>query len=111
MWLATAISGFLVLSFSSSQIGIIGGFFIAGLGMANLFPIAVSAAGNLPDIPSGIGVSIVTSVGYGGILLAPPLFGIIAQEWSYALVFLIVPACLLVVFAMLKAAGYADIPK
>ncbi len=105
-----AILGFLILALSTSQLTIIAGFFIAGLGMANLFPIAVSAAGNLPGIPSGIAVSIVTSIGYGGILLAPPLFGVIAQHWDYELIFLIVPFSLAAVWPVLKTARYADIP-
>ena len=87
------------------------GFFVAGLGLSNLFPIAISAAGNLPNIPSGIAVSIVTSVGYSGILLAPALFGIVAQIWDYALIFMIMPVGLLTVFLAMGPVKYADMVK
>ena len=33
------------------------GFGIAGIGIANLVPIAFSAAGNLPGLPAGVGLS------------------------------------------------------
>lgn len=106
-----AIIGFAIVTLSSSPYISIFGFFIAGLGLANLFPITISAAGNLPNIPSGIAASLVASVGYSGILLAPPLFGIVAQKWDYATIFMIVPFCLIIVLFLLYPARYADVQK
>ncbi|WP_155059236.1 MFS transporter [Streptomyces blattellae] len=55
------------------------GFVITGLGLANLFPIAVERAGALagPD-----GVAIASTLGYGGMLLGPPAIGFMADWFS-----------------------------
>ena len=104
-----AIIGFSLVTFSTSPMTAVLGFFISGIGLANLFPIAISAAGNVPNIPGGIAVSMVTTVGYGGILLAPPLFGFIAQTWSYTAVYAIMPLCLLIVFFLVWTVRHADV--
>ncbi|MFJ5304687.1 MFS transporter [Streptomyces sp. NPDC088350] len=55
------------------------GFVITGLGLANLFPVAVERAGTLagPD-----GVAIASTFGYGGMLLGPPAIGFMADWYS-----------------------------
>ncbi|MFI0541335.1 MFS transporter [Streptomyces sp. RP5T] len=55
------------------------GFMITGLGLANLFPVAVERAGRLagPD-----GVAIASTLGYGGMLLGPPAIGFMADWFS-----------------------------
>ncbi|MEU5090549.1 MFS transporter [Streptomyces sp. NPDC021356] len=53
------------------------GFVVTGLGLANLFPVAVERAGALAG-PSG--VAIASTLGYGGMLLGPPAIGFMA-EW------------------------------
>jgi MFS family permease len=55
------------------------GFVITGLGLANLFPVAVERAGTLagPD-----GVAIASTFGYGGMLLGPPAIGFMADWFS-----------------------------
>lgn len=105
-----AIIGFSLVTLSTSPMTAVIGFFISGVGLANLFPIAISAAGNVPNIPGGIAVSMVTTVGYGGILLAPPLFGFIAQTWSYTAVYAIMPFCLMIVFFLVWTVRHADAP-
>ncbi|MFI8002990.1 MFS transporter [Streptomyces sp. NPDC086010] len=53
------------------------GFAVAGLGLANIFPVAVGRAGALagPD-----GVAAASTLGYGGMLLGPPVIGFLA-DW------------------------------
>jgi MFS family permease len=55
------------------------GFAVTGLGLANLFPVAVERAGALagPD-----GVAIASTLGYGGMLLGPPAIGFMADWFS-----------------------------
>ncbi|MEV7069592.1 MFS transporter [Streptomyces sp. NPDC093990] len=55
------------------------GFMVTGLGLANLFPVAVERAGRLagPD-----GVAIASTLGYGGMLLGPPAIGFMADWFS-----------------------------
>jgi len=58
-------------------------FFVAGLGIANMVPILFSAAGNHPRVPSASAISIVTMVGYCGILVAPSTIGFVAEHLGF----------------------------
>ncbi|WP_327358502.1 MFS transporter [Streptomyces sp. NBC_01304] len=53
------------------------GFAITGLGLANIFPVAVERAGHLAG-PSGVATA--STLGYGGMLLGPPAIGFMA-DW------------------------------
>jgi predicted MFS family arabinose efflux permease len=79
-------------------------FAVAGLGVANLVPVIFSAAGNHPGMPSGAAISVVTMVGYAGILVAPTSIGVAAEMVGFRATFATL-AGLLVVVAM--AAGRA----
>ncbi|MFJ9019706.1 MFS transporter [Streptomyces sp. NPDC102259] len=57
------------------------GYAIAGLGLANLFPVAVERAGALAG-PSGVATA--STLGYGGMLLGPPAIGFMADWFSLA---------------------------
>ena len=69
----------------------IAGFAIAGLGFANTVPIAFSAAGNLPGLPQGLAISVVTFMGYSGILFAPSVIGFIAEHTGFAAIYVALP--------------------
>ncbi|OYX20039.1 MAG: hypothetical protein B7Z04_07455 [Rhodobacterales bacterium 32-66-9] len=58
-------------------------FTIAGLGVANMVPILFSAAGNHPHLPPANAISIVTMVGYCGILIAPSTIGFLAEQMGF----------------------------
>lgn len=53
------------------------GYLVAGLGLADLFPVAVERAGALAG-PGGVATAF--TLGYGGMLLGPPAIGFMA-EW------------------------------
>lgn len=53
---------------------------MVGLGLSVMVPIVISAAGNQPGIDPVIGVAAVSTVGYGGLLMGPPLIGLLAHE-------------------------------
>ncbi|MCX5374515.1 MFS transporter [Streptomyces sp. NBC_00015] len=55
------------------------GYSVAGLGLANLFPVAVERAGALAG-PSGVATA--STLGYGGMLLGPPAIGFMADWFS-----------------------------
>ncbi len=57
----------------------IAGFGLFGFGMAAIAPIAFSAAGNKPGIPSNSALARVMSVGYIGIFVGPAMIGLVAQ--------------------------------
>lgn len=50
-----------------------------GLGLSVIVPIAYSKAGNMPNIEPGVGISMVTTVGYSGFLFGPPIIGFVAD--------------------------------
>ncbi|MER5896374.1 MFS transporter [Streptomyces sp. NPDC001876] len=55
------------------------GFAVTGLGLANIFPVAVGRAGALAG-PSGVAAA--STLGYGGMLLGPPVIGFLADWFS-----------------------------
>lgn len=57
------------------------GFFLVGLGLSTIVPIAYSIAGNAKGLPQGVGLAMVTTVGYSGFLFGPPIIGFLA-DWS-----------------------------
>jgi MFS family permease len=84
------------------------GFALSGLGVSNLVPIAFSAAGNLPGMAKGVGLSVVTAMGYSGTLFAPTLFGFVVEHTGFAAIYVGTPLLLLVVFALSSLARHAD---
>jgi MFS family permease len=66
------------------------GFALVGLGLATIIPLVFSAAGNLPDVPSGTGIAAVATIGYGGFLAGPPVIGILADFTSLRFALLVV---------------------
>lgn len=68
------------LAFPEPYISITG-FFVVGLGLSSIVPIAYSIAGNTNELPSGVGLAMVTTVGYSGFLFGPPIIGFIA-DWQ-----------------------------
>ena len=62
----------------------IAAFALCGFGIANMVPIAFSAGGNQPGMASGTGMSVVTTMGYSGILLAPSAIGFVAEHTGFS---------------------------
>jgi MFS family permease len=71
------------------------GLVVTGLGLANIFPSALALAGAKggPD-----GIAAASTLGYGGILLAPPTIGLLADGYG-------LPRALTVIAAMLVTAA------
>lgn len=76
---ATAALGMLAGSLAPSLWAALIGFAVTGLGLANLFPVAVERAGVLAG-PSGVATA--STLGYGGMLLGPPAIGFMADWFS-----------------------------
>ncbi|WP_112467518.1 MFS transporter [Streptomyces triticisoli] len=74
---AVAAVGMLLGSLAPSVWAALLGFAVTGLGLANLFPVAVERAGALAG-PSGVATA--STLGYGGMLLGPPAIGFMA-DW------------------------------
>ncbi|TXS44729.1 MFS transporter [Streptomyces sp. t39] len=76
---ATAAVGMLVGALAPTVWAALAGFAVAGLGLANIFPVAVGRAGALAG-PAGVAAA--STLGYGGMLLGPPAIGFLADWFS-----------------------------
>lgn len=103
-----AIIGLTIAGLSSSPVMAIAGFAFAGLGLANMVPIAFSAAGNMPGLASGVGLSVVTTMGYSGILVAPGSIGWLAEHFSFSVIFVGLAALLLIPLLLSRLMKSAD---
>ncbi|MGW7663581.1 MFS transporter [Streptomyces sp. NPDC054756] len=97
---ATAAAGMLLGSLAPSLWAALLGFAVTGLGLANLFPVAVERAGTVAG-PGG--VALASTFGYSGMLLGPPAIGFMA-DW-FSLPVALTSVALLAAVATLIGAG------
>jgi MFS family permease len=55
------------------------GFGMMGLGLAAVVPTLFRAAGSQPGIPASVGIAAVSTMGYAGGLVGPPVIGTVAE--------------------------------
>jgi len=89
----------------------IASFAAAGLGVANMVPILFSAAGNHPRLPPATAISIVSMVGYCGILVAPSTIGFLAEYAGFRPTYAGLALILVVVALLAARAADADARK
>jgi len=65
-------------------------FMVVGFGVSNVVPIIFNVAGNNEKVPTGIALTIVSSISFLGFLIGPPLIGFIAEitslKYSFAII-------------------------
>lgn len=83
-------------------------FALAGLGIANVVPIAFSAAGNQPGLAPGVGMSVATTMGYSGILVAPSAIGFIGERTGFAPIFVALALVLFLLAGLARMVATAD---
>ncbi|RWB40216.1 MAG: MFS transporter [Mesorhizobium sp.] len=103
-----AAAGMLVAGLSSSPYLAIAAFAFCGFGIANMVPILFSAGGNQEGMSSGTGMSVVTTMGYSGILVAPSAIGFVAEHSSFGPIFIALSGLLVVVLLMAGLAHRAE---
>ncbi|WP_157016546.1 MFS transporter [Mesorhizobium xinjiangense] len=103
-----AASGMLVGGLATNPYLAIAAFAFCGLGIANMVPIAFSAAGNQQGMSSSTGMSVVTTMGYCGILVAPSAIGFIGERTGFGPVFVGLSVLLVVVCLMASLARSAE---
>lgn len=104
----TAALGMLVVGLSPWPWLAIAAFGLCGIGLANLAPILFSAAGNQPGVNAGINLSVITTMGHSGILLAPSLIGFVGGKFGLAPVYIAVAILIGVISLMSGRTGAAD---
>ncbi|CDX34050.1 Major facilitator superfamily protein [Mesorhizobium sp. ORS 3359] len=103
-----AAAGMLVAGLSSSPYLAIAAFAFCGFGIANMVPILFSAGGNQEGMSSGTGMSVVTTMGYSGILVAPSAIGFVAEHSSFGPIFIALSSLLVIVLLMAGLAHRAE---
>lgn len=77
----TVIGIFLATAFQHPLVAI-GGFMLCGVGLSVQVPITFRLAGQSAAHDAGDAIARVAGAGYVGLLLGPPLLGVIAQGWG-----------------------------
>ena len=77
------------------------GFGLMGLGLAAVVPTLFRAAGSQPGIPASVGIAAVSTMGYAGGLIGPPIIGTVASAVTLRGSLLII----LVMLAILTVGG------
>lgn len=102
-------AGGMVLALLSPAIwGTLLGFVLFGMGLALIFPLAFSRAANDPNILQGQALASVATLGYGGILLGPPVMGFIASATSLTVSFAVLAGMALMISVL---AGALRVPE
>ncbi len=88
------------------------GFGILGLGFSVVIPELYRLAGKIKGIPTSLGISIVSGIGFAGFLLEPVLLGVISNwtnlVWSFIfLAFTIILSLVLVYYRLKKYHGFS----
>ncbi len=58
------------------------GFFLVGLGLANVVPVIYSTAGNTEGVAPSVGIAMATTIGYAGFFIGPPLIGFLGKSYG-----------------------------
>jgi MFS family permease len=82
------------------------GFFLIGMGVSSVVPMVYSAAGKLKSLSPGTALTAVSSMGFMGLLIGPPIIGFIAEATSLKVSFLAISimSVAVIVFASLMSA-------
>lgn len=74
--------GFLTIIFAEKIYFLYAGFFLVGIGSANIVPVFFSLIGKQHVMPVSLAVPAVSTLGYLGILMGPAVIGFIAHQTS-----------------------------
>jgi len=83
------------------------GFMLVGLGVSSVVPLVYSAAGRSRTMPAGVALAAVSTVGFSGFLLGPPLIGLVAGATSLRVSFALI-ACMGLAVAALGRRAVAE---
>lgn len=107
--LATRLSGICLalgttlVVFGAGSLTVLAGFAVLGCGAALVMPLAFARAAADTRVAPGTAIAQVALIGYGGLLLGPPLIGFIAARGDYPTAFLLLLALGLLVAVLAPA--------
>ena len=76
---ALSAGGMLIILLAHPLWAVLAGFALAGAGLANASPVLYRTAATLPGFAPGEGLSTAVGVGYAGLLVGPPLLGLLGH--------------------------------
>lgn len=88
-----------ILLFANSAVLSLAALALCGLGVANMVPAVFASAGNVGGAAAGKAISIVSTMGYSGLLLGPALLGFLAQATSLVVSFILIMLAFLLIAA------------
>jgi MFS family permease len=96
--------GLLISVLFPKQFTAIIGFLIVGLGVSSVVPLAYSAASKSKAMSPSLALSTVSAIGFFGLLVGPPLVGLIAGANSLrtAFTFLIIMGCMVLILSFIR---------
>ena len=66
------------------------GFALMGFGLSNVSPILYRSAGQVPGVAPGAGIATAVGIGYAGLLIGPPLLGLLGHAKGLPSIFAVV---------------------
>ncbi|OCA69096.1 hypothetical protein BBI01_17965 [Chryseobacterium artocarpi] len=87
------------------------GFVLIGIGGANIVPVFFSVAASIKNVNISTAISVVTTLGYTGMLVGPALLGIVSQHYSTSVALFIAGLLLLVVGIAFKFSNLSSFLK
>lgn len=100
-----AAAGSALAVISADYLPVLVGFALMGVGYAVIMPLAFSRAANDGQSAQGQAIASVATLGYGGMLLGPPLIGFAAELMSVRLAFLILSCLALAIVVFSRTLG------
>lgn len=81
------------------------GFMLVGLGVSSVVPLVYGAAGRSTTMSPGVALAAVSTVGFAGFLLGPPIIGLVAGATSLRVSFALIALMGLAVAALARRSG------
>ena len=100
-----AASGYLVCATAGAVPVVLAGFVLVGMGYAAVIPLAFSRAAADPVVPAGQAIASVATLGYGAMLIGPPVIGFVADLSSLRVSFALVAAFALLIAVLSPVLG------
>jgi MFS family permease len=102
-------TGLLVAVLMPQMLTSLVGFFLIGMGVSSVVPLVYSAAGKSKTLSPGTALTAVSSLGFMGLLIGPPIIGFIAEATSLRISFLAITVMALAVVGL--SSRMRDEPK
>lgn len=82
--------GTIVVLSTHGLIASLPGFALMGLGLSNVSPILYRSAGQVPGVAPGAAIATAVGIGYAGLLIGPPLLGVLGRATGVGSIFMVV---------------------